>query len=47
LDEWAIFEGMGEDKTVRNTLKITKVALDRMKRWKGLPNRVLKNLVLD
>jgi len=36
LEEWKIFESLGRDKRIRDTLKIASPALDRIRRWRGL-----------
>jgi hypothetical protein len=37
LDEWSTLEKLGRDEKLRTTLKIVSPALDRIKRWRGLP----------
>jgi hypothetical protein len=37
LEEWSALERLGRDERLRTTLKISSPALDRIKRWRGLP----------
>lgn len=37
LEEWKVFEGLGADSNVRNTLRVAAPAVDRVRRWRGLP----------
>jgi len=37
LEEWRKLEGLGRESEIQKTLKVASPAIDRIRRWKGLP----------